>query len=232
MQEWINQTLESPAFSFAVPSAAFLLGLLSSVASAMCSLPMVGAVVGYSASRRESDRRTSLFSALFFIVGTIAALVFLGGVVSLIGEVAQSALGRYGKLFAGMVAVLLGLASLKLSPFKLPSRKVAAKESEPTGLVSAAMFGLALGGGVSVCSMCCNPGVLLVLGYAVINGYSFVSIMVLTAYAIGFSLPLAAIIFGVSLGKMTVKAKKAESVIRTIAGVLLVGVGFYFLATL
>jgi cytochrome c biogenesis protein CcdA len=91
---------------------------------------MVGVVVGYSASRRNSDRRRTLFSALFFIIGTIVA-----------------------------------------------------------------------------------P-------------------MVLTAYAIGFSLPLAAVIFGVSLGKMTVKAKKAESAIRTIAGVLLVGVGFYFLATL
>lgn len=232
MQEWINQTIESSAFSFAVPSAAFFLGLLSSVASAMCSLPMVGAVVGYSASRRNLDRRSSLFSALFFIIGTIAALIVLGGIASLIGGVAQSALGRYGKLFAGMVAVLLGLASLKLSPIKLPGRKIAAERSEPSGLLSAAVFGLALGGGVSVCSMCCNPGILLVLGYVVINGYSLGSIMVLTAYAIGFSLPLAAIIFGVSLGKMTIKAKKAEAAIRTIAGILLVGVGFYFLATL
>jgi len=48
VQKWIKQTIESPAFSFTVPSAAFLLGLLNSVASAMCGLPMTIAVaVGF-----------------------------------------------------------------------------------------------------------------------------------------------------------------------------------------
>jgi len=198
----------------------------------MCSLPMFGAVIGYSASREESDRRATLLSALFFIIGSIAALVVLGGIASLIGEVAQTSLGRYGRLFAGMVVIFFGLASLKLLPFKLPAKKAVAGNTEPKGLIGAAVFGLALGGGVSVCSMCCNPGIFLVLGVVAANGFSLWSIIMLIAYAIGFSLPLAAIIFGVSLGKMAIRAKKAESVVRTIAGVLLVAVGFYFLATL
>ncbi len=193
---------------------------------------MFGAVIGYSASREESDRRATLLSALCFIIGSIAALVVLGGIASLIGEVAQTSLGRYGRLFAGMVVICFGLASLKLLPFKLPGKRAVAEDARPKGLIGAAVLGLALGGGVSVCSMCCNPGIFLILGVVIAKGYSLWSIIMLIAYAIGFSLPLAAIIFGVSLGKMAIRAKKAESVIRTIAGVLLVAVGFYFLATL
>jgi cytochrome c biogenesis protein CcdA len=48
------------------------------------------------------------------------------------------------------------------------------------------------------------------------------------AFAVGFSLPLAALVLGVSFGKGAIKAKKAESGIRIAAGVLLIGVGFYF----
>ena len=49
---------------------------------------------------------------------------------------------------------------------------------------------------------------------------------------IGFGLPLAAIMLGVSFGKLAIKAKRAEAAIRIAAGVLLIAAGFYFLATL
>jgi len=232
VQEWIRQTLESPAFGFAVLPAALLLGLLSSFASALCSLPLFGAVLGYSASREEAERKSALFSALFFIVGTIFSLVLIGVVVSLAGEVAQGSLGRYGKLIAGMIVIFFGLASLKLLPFRLVGGRSARVQSKPKGLAGAAVLGFALGGGVSVSSMCCNPGIFIILGVVIMKGISVWSIAVLVAYAIGFSIPLAAIILGVSLGKMNIRAKRFESVVRTIAGILLIAAGFYFLATI
>ena len=58
------------------------------------------------------------------------------------------------------------------------------------------------------------------------------STSILVAYAIGFSLPLAAIMLGVSFGTLVAKAKKAEATIRVVAGVLLITAGFYFLGTL
>jgi cytochrome c biogenesis protein CcdA len=85
---------------------------------------------------------------------------------------------------------------------------------------------------VSVCSVCCNPGIFIVLGVVILHGYSLWAMMILTAYAIGFSLPLAAIVLGVSFGKMMAKAKAADTAIRIVAGVLLIAAGFYFLATL
>ncbi len=48
MQEWIDQALESGTLSLASLPAAFLLGLMSSIACGFCTLPVLGAVVGYS----------------------------------------------------------------------------------------------------------------------------------------------------------------------------------------
>jgi len=57
--------------------------------------------------------------------------------------------------------------------------------------------------------------------------------MLIGAYAVGFSLPLAVIMLGVSSGKSAGKTKKTETAIRVICGVLLIVVaGFYFIATI
>lgn len=44
-------------------------------------------------------------------------------------------------------------------------------------------------------------------------------------------MPLSAILFGVSFGKASIKAQKADAAIRTVAGVLLTGAGLYLLAS-
>jgi len=229
--EWAKTVLEQTGIGPAALPFSFLLGLFSSIASACCTLPILGAVAGYSGTRKDDNRRASLLAALFFMIGTIIATVILGGVAGFIGEVAQATLGKYWKLFAGLIALFVGLAALKLLPFKLPRIRPSRDKSEPKGFFGAAIFGLVVGGGVGVCSLPCNPGILIVLGVAILQGYTFWTIAILIAYAIGFSLPLAAIILGVSFGKSAVKAKKAETTIRIICGVLLILAGFYFLAT-
>ncbi len=147
-----------------------------------------------------------------------------------IGQVAQDVMGKYWKLFAGLVAIVVGLAALKLLPLKLPSRIVKGK-TRPKGFLGAAVVGLVMGGGICVASLACNPGIYIVLGVAVLQGYMLWGMAIMAAYAVGFSLPLALIMLGVSLGKGVIKAKKTETAIRVIAGVLLIVAGFYFLAT-
>ncbi len=232
MQEWISQTLANPAVNLVVLLAALLLGLIGAVATAGCSLPILGAIVGFSGTRNSRNSRTNLISALFFTLGVIVALMILGSVAGFIGQVAQNTLGRYWKLFAGIITIFFGLAALKLLPFKLPEVRTGQAESEPKDFFRAAAFGLVVGGGVSVCSVCCNPGIFIVLGAVVLHGFTLWSMAILVAYAIGFSLPLTALMLGVSFGKMAIKAKNAETAIRVIAGVLLIAAGFYFLKTL
>lgn len=232
MQEWINQTLESGAFSVTVLLASFLLGLISSIACACCTFPILGAVVGYSGSRKGRGWQAILLAGLFFMLGTIIATVILGSVVGFMGQVAQTTLGRYWKLVGGFIIILFGLGTLRLLPFKFPKRKVPEDKSRPEGLIPAALFGLIVGGGIGLCSMPCNPGIFIILGVAVLQGYNLWTIAILISYAIGFSLPLAAIMLGVSFGKSIATAKKTVAAIRFAAGIILIAAGFYFLATI
>jgi cytochrome c biogenesis protein CcdA len=209
---------------------AFLLGLASAAASACCTLPVFGAIVGYAGTQKAADRKANLISALSFMVGTVIALLIIGSVAGFIGQVAQSILGKYWKLFAGIAAIIVGLGALNLLPFKLPQKKTDTIIMR-TGLLQTVLFGLVMGGAVSICSLACNPGIFIILGVAVLQGYTLWMFGILILYAIGFSLPLTALMLGVSFGKSAIRFKKADTVIRLVAGVVLIVVGFYFLYT-
>jgi cytochrome c biogenesis protein CcdA len=140
-------------------------------------------------------------------------------------------LGKYWKIFAGLIAIFVGIGTLKLLPFKLPQSKNSENKSKPQGLIGPAVVGFIMGGGVSVASLACNPGIYIVLGVAVLQGYTLWAMAILAAYAVGFSLPLAAIMLGVSFGSSAIKARKAEVAIRITGGILLIVAGFYFLGT-
>jgi cytochrome c biogenesis protein CcdA len=189
-------------------------------------------LVAYSGTQQAASRRTAIVSAVWFLIGTTLALIVLGAVAGLVGRAAESFLGRYWKLFAGLVAVLFGLATLKLLPFKLPS--LAGKDGAPPGSggrMDAALAGLLLGGGVAACSLPCNPGIFIVIGASMLMGKVLWGMVLMAAFAVGFSLPLAAILFGVSFGKASLKLQKADAAIRSVAGVMLIGAGLYLLAT-
>jgi cytochrome c biogenesis protein CcdA len=231
MLESITNTLQSASMGPAAVPLALLLGLVSAVASACCTLPAMGMLVAYSGTREDVNRRAALASAISFMAGTTLALIVLGFVAGFVGQAAQALLGRYWKVFAGLIAIVLGLAALKLLPLKVPqlSRKAEARSSSP-GVLGVALVGLLMGGGVAACSLPCNPGIFIVLGAAVLQGHALWGMVLMAAFGIGFSLPLSAILFGVSFGKASIKAQKAEAAIRVVAGVLLVGAGFYLLA--
>lgn len=232
MLQWVTDTLQSASTGPAALPLAFLLGLVSAVASACCTLPAMGMLVAYSGTRRDADRHSAFVSAVWFLAGSTLALIVLGFVAGLVGQTAQTFLGRYWKLFAGVVAVILGLATLKLLPFRLPGRfGRAGAPSASGGKMSATLGGLFLGGGVAACSLPCNPGIFIVIGASVLMGRIFWGMALMAAFAVGFSLPLGAILFGVSFGKASLKAEKADAAIRIIAGFLLVCAGFYLLAT-
>ena len=232
MLKWVTDTLQAASMGPAALPLAFLLGLVSAIASACCTLPAMGMLVAFSGTRQDTTRRSAVLSAGWFLAGTVLALTILGLVAGLIGQSAQAFLGRYWRLFAGVVAVLFGLATLELLPFKLSGR--VPKNSAPSaggGRMGAALGGLFLGGGVAACSLPCNPGIFIVIGASVLMGKLAWGMFLMAAFAVGFGLPLAVLLCGVSFGKMAIKARKVEHAIRYIAGVLLVGAGFYLLAT-
>jgi hypothetical protein len=139
-------------------------------------------------------------------------------------------LGRYWKVFAGVVAVFLGLAALKLLPFKLSLGKFEGL-GKRLGKTGAVLAGLILGGIVAASSLPCNPGIFIVIGAAILQGQVIWAVLMLGMFAIGFSLPLGAVLLGVSLSKVSLAAKGADTAIRWVAGAILVIAGFYFLVT-
>jgi len=232
MTQWVTETLQSDSLGPVALPLAFLLGLVSAVASACCTLPAMGMLVAYSGTREDANRQTAFASAIAFMMGTTLALIVLGFVAGFVGQAAQALLGRYWKLFAGVMAVVLGLAALKLLPLKLPElvRKTETRSARQ-GLLGTVMVGLLMGGGVAAASLPCNPGIFIVIGASVLMGHILWGMVLMGAFGVGFSLPLGAILFGVAFGKASLKAQKAEAAIRTVAGVLLVCAGFYLLAT-
>ena len=160
--EWAMTALEQAGMSPMALQLAFLLGLASAVASTCCTLPVFGAIVGYAGMQETNDRRSNLFSAFFFMLGSIISLLILGSVAGLIGQVAQSVLGNYWKVFAGVVAIIVGLGALDLFPFKIPGRHSRPMETRKRGFIGATAFGLIVGGAVSVCSLGCNPGIFII----------------------------------------------------------------------
>jgi cytochrome c-type biogenesis protein len=210
---------------------ALLLGLVSAVTSACCALPAMGLLVGYSGVQANDNRRTAFKSTLFFILGTIISLMIIGGIAGFIGQIAQITLGKYWKIFGGIIAIFFGLATLKLLPFNLSLGKFGGIGSKTMNL-KAAVAGLVLGGIVAVSSLPCNPGIFIVIGAAFLQGKIFWAMLMLAMFAIGFSLPLGAVLLGISLSKVSLAARGADTAVRWISGLLLLGVGFYFLFTL
>ena len=232
MLKWVTDTLQAASMGPTALPLAFLLGLVSAVASACCTLPAMGMLVAYSGTRQDVNRRTAIVSALAFMIGTTLALIILGFVAGFVGQAAQALLGRYWKIFAGAIAVLLGLAALKMLPVKLPQfTRQAESRSAVHGMLGTVGVGLLVGGGLAACSLPCNPGIFIVIGASILMGKILWGMILMAAFGAGFSLPLGAILLGISLGKAALKMQKAEAAIRLVAGVLLVCAGFYLLAT-
>ncbi|MFA5859296.1 MAG: cytochrome c biogenesis protein CcdA, partial [Elusimicrobiota bacterium] len=197
--------------------------------SVFCTLPAVGVLIGYSGARKGETRGDAIRTSVYFTIGTIIALMIIGLVAGFIGQVAQSTLGRYWKLFAGVIAVLFGLATLNLFPIKIQGMSL--NNDITGGRFGTALTGLVLGGIIAACSLPCNPGIFIVISAAILQGQVVWSILLMSMFAIGFSIPIGAIIMGVSLGKVSFAAKGIDKILRYTAGIILVVAGFYFLVT-
>jgi len=167
---------------------------------------------------------------MFFTAGTIISLMIIGGIAGFVGQTAQISLGGYWKIFAGIVAIVFGLATLKMLPFELPTVNLG-KSNDRSKKMGSAAAGLLMGGGVAASSLPCNPGIFIVLGAAILQGQVVWATLLLTMFAIGFSLPLGAILLGVSIGKTAILTKTTDTAIRWISGFILLVAGFYLLVT-
>jgi cytochrome c-type biogenesis protein len=232
MLDWVHRVFDNPEYGLLILPAAILLGFAASVGSC-CNVAVVGAITGFSGASQNTRRSTIIVTGLSFMIGTILALAALGAVSGFVSQVAGTAMGKYWKLFAGLAAVFFGLVSFGLAPFKLPSLGSSFKPGVPQSLIGATVFGLTVGGGASACSIGCNPALATALGLSVVKGQTIWGMVILAFFAIGYSLPMTLALIGLSMGKAAfLRSQKASTAIKYFGGVILIVVGFYFLATI
>lgn len=221
----IKSMLNSAGYGPVSIAFSFVLGILSVIASACCTLPLVGAVAGYSLIQ-DDNRQKALQSALLFVAGAVAALMAIGSVIIFFGQTAIRVSGDYWKIAGGSIALLFGIASLRLFPFAFPKLPFITSGNKSRTLVSG-FSGMIFGGTIVVTSLPCNPGIFIILGAAVLEKHTVWALTNLFAYAIGFSVPLSALVFGLSFGKNLVRLQKVEKIVRTAAGLLLIATAMY-----
>jgi cytochrome c-type biogenesis protein len=166
------------------------------------------------------------------MLGTVAAFAVLGAVSGFVGQVAGSSLGSYWKLFAGFVSVLFGLATLGLLPFGF-AHLGSVGNSLRLQSSGATIYGLAVGGGAATCSLFCNPILPVALAVTTLQGHTLWGAAILAVFSIGYSLPMAGILVGLGLGfqRLTAVVQRINPFVQKAAGVLLIVLGFYLLAT-
>jgi cytochrome c biogenesis protein CcdA len=209
---------------------ALILGAVSAAASTCCTLPALGLVAGYSGTQTQTNKSDLVKSSLLFMLGTIVSLMIIGAISGFVGQVAQNTLGNYWKVFAGIIAIILGFASLKLLPFNISLGKFDPSK-HASNKFGSIITGFILGGIVAVSSLPCNPGIFIVMGAAILQGAVFWAMLLLGFYAVGFALPLGLLILGISLGSFTLASKGMDKAFRWVSGGILIVIGFYFLLT-
>jgi len=232
METWISQVLSNDHASIIVLVAVLLMGILS-VFTCACNFAIIGVVAGYSGASSTRGKTSSLFLKGFaFLLGTIISMSVIGVLFGFAGKWVSDSLGSYWKIAAGLVAILFGLYSMELLPFKLPGISLHAKDAQQNTF-SAIIFGLTVGGLSAACNSCCNPFFPVILAASFVNGSAWWGFMMLTTFAFGFGLPLAAMIVGVSLGlgRISRTLTVIVSIVKYIGGITLIIFGFYLLLT-
>jgi len=233
MNTWIHQVLSNEHATIAVLVAVFLMGIIS-VITCGCNFAILGIVAGYSGASSITDRsKTVWMKGIAFLLGGIIAMATIGALFGYASHLISNSFGNYWKIAAGLIAIYFGLYSMNLLPFSLPSFSIP-KNQNRQGIFSAIIFGLAIGGLSAALNSCCNPIFPVILAASFVKGSALWGLIMLTAFACGYGLPLAAAIvgFGLGLGKISKTLSIVGTVVTYIGGITLLALGFYLLITI
>lgn len=200
-------------------------GVLTSIGP--CNVAMVPLIIGYVGGAHNLSRRRSFNISLLFTIGLAVTFVLLGVIASLVGGL----LGGNTRIWYYLVAIVcfvIGLQMLGVLNLSLPSWFGGLREKvQIKGLPGAFLLGLVSG---LVASQCATPVLAAILTYVMAQKTGMIyGAVLLFIYALGRGVPivLAGTFAGVlkgfrSLGKWSGWFEKAS-------GVIIIGVGLYFL---
>ncbi len=217
IEGWLTST---PLLAFL---GVFLAGIISSFSP--CVLAMIPLSIGFVGGYAEGNTRKALRYSLFFMLGLTLTFVILGGVAAYVGGL----FGLQGSVWywiLAAVAIFVGLHLWGLIRVELPG--LARLNIKSRGLWGAFILGLLFGVAASPCAA---PVLALVLAFSATSENVVYGMGLLLAYAVGhWLLVLVAGVSTVFVQKLigSKKMERAGSVLKKIAGSLLILVGLYF----
>lgn len=233
METWINQLLNNPHPSPVMLMAVLLMGILS-IFTCACNFAIIGMVAGYSGTS-GTGQKTGLvvFKGLAFLAGSVLAMSLIGAVLGYAGDRISSSLGVYWKAAAGLVALVVGLYSVDLVPFRVPTIKLNATNTGQQA-IPAILIGIAVGGLSVACNSCCNPFFPVILAASFVKGSVAWGFLMLLFFSLGFGIPLAIMVTGIGAGlvKISGSMERVVTYVRYGSGIAMILMGFYLLLTI
>lgn len=216
--DFVRQTVEQAGLASA--GVAFLAGLLFSLNPvAVAAIPVSLAYV-----TRARDRRTAVLFGSMFIVGLAVTHVLLGLAAGFGGLWVEKLMGRYWGVILGPVLILLGMVWPGWIKLPLPAASFRARRV--TGMWGA--FALGVPFSVAICPVC-TPALIVLLGAVAGIGTPVLGAIVLLAFAVGRSIPIAFGAWAVGwLGNLRPLARYQHA-FETLGGVALMAAGLYML---
>jgi cytochrome c-type biogenesis protein len=192
-----------------------------------CVLAMIPLLMGVIAGHKETTTlKRSLVFSFFFVLGLAVTFTALGLISALLGRMFGH-VGPFWKYLVAAVCLLMGLHLLGL--FKLNFPVPAGLRIKQRGYVGAFLLGLLFG---VVSTPCAVPILAVLLAFVAEKGNVLYGGFLLFVYALGHS--ALVLVAGASVGaaKSLLESKglrTAHFILQKAAGVLIIGLGAYFL---
>lgn len=225
MLEWLTNTL--PSVLTNIPALAFLLVFIGGIITSIgpCNLAMVPAIMAYVGGQIEINRTRSFWLSLFFTLGTASTFMLLGVFIALVGGIFGSAQSILYYLVA-VVCIIVGLSLLHLFQINIPWFSALQQYSPRQGLLGAYTLGMVLG---LAGSQCGTPILFAILSIVMLKGNIVYGAVLLFFYALGRGLPVVLAGTFTGLLKNMPLLAKWSGILEKVAGVVLLGLGMYFL---
>lgn len=219
--------MDAEALGLAVQNAGYAaagIGFLTGLFFSLNPVAIAAIPVSLAYVTRARDRKQGTLYGSMFILGLILTHVLLGFIAGLGGQWVSGLLGRYWGLVLGPILILLGLVWPGWIRLPLPAASFRAKRA--TGMWGA--FALGIPFSVAICPFC-TPALVVLLGGVATIGSPLLGVVLLLAFALGRSVPIAIGAWAIGwLENLTPLAKYGRA-FELFGGVALIGAGLYML---
>lgn len=212
--------------SFLAYLLVFLGGVLTSLGP--CNLSMVPVIMSYVGGQQDCPRGRSLRLSLLFTLGTSLTFVALGLFAAFVGGI----FGHQKAVLAWIVAAvcfLLGLNLLGAIQLNLGFlARLQPTRVSRTGSLGALLLGLVMG---LVGSQCATPVLAAILLVVMAKGTLLQGAVLLFLYGLGRGVPIVLVGTYTGVLRALPAMERWTRWSERVAGVLIIGVGLYFLWT-